>query len=1035
MPPRRPKIASQTQRDVAAANDTLDHIFHGRQKYGWTRSEPNPMQQSKLAPRREPSIQSSRPLKVPLATLQHVAEPPTGSKTLGKESLTVSRPSLSTSLSPQLANSTTPHATMDAQESTLPSPAPSVDDLGVVHHGNNNLATAGAESDLLAGQRGVKRKFSGAPVRAQNTSNSVGAPPTPVMEAAAEPRQVRITSREHAGTAPVYAQNSRLSMSYQGPSNPAISTNLQAAPSVQMRLHTGLRNQPKSAAADYHMLVAPLDCLSTDICMRLIGEFQQQCSQSGLKLGHVERSRIHLLKQAAQAGDWFYIVLHKIMCSSSRGQLNSSTVPLIRDIAAPDLAVSLKLVSDLLVSNSQCSVTFVEWAAAFPAPFSRIAHPTSTAFHTAASQLHRFFRNAGNYLDYVTFCKRTACPPLSPQLDEILGVSSPVLQPVLFRAVLRNMHPQLDPQRTARAETVYDNSMRGASEGSRKQFHTMFGGSLSLADYIRTFDVEYSLLLQSVLSYGPSSANSKPPRLHQPQLTTTSNALPISDGLGRRATLPLTTGPPMHSLPGRQHTLPSNDPGGVSPVQLHTHTAPRSAPPSARPAVSRQPPSRPTPPTAQAEFIASHFLQPQPLVPIRPMNTTLPAPRPHPADIQQRQCPVQQTTLIPASGLYAPQSAAAEPWRSALHQADLRAPITVSDPDVDGILYQYVQSLLLPPTKLNDTAPMQEYSFPMSSEQMLLLAKNSHGLHDWERETRQISSTTLSYRLRCVKLNADCIPNQDSWVITDTSWPKSSHWRINDRPLELRRKLHHGKDQPIDITSLIKEGPNEIIVCILKTSDDKEPIPYAFAVEVVASKSHMSIVEECNARTISKVAVLGNITSHLSAQNLDDDIAITSSTQEITLLDPFRGGEMFIVPVRGKACKHRNCFDLETFLQTRKRTDDHPSAPSQVDVWKCPICSADVRPDSLVVDGFLVDVREELQKRERMDVRSIVVADDGSWSIKGMEANAEDEHDDDGDSVLGAQSPDKSIHGAPTRSTGAAKRSDSAAPVVILDDD
>ena len=57
-----------------------------------------------------------------------------------------------------------------------------------------------------------------------------------------------------------------------------------------------------------------------------------------------------------------------------------------------------------------------------------------------------------------------------------------------------------------------------------------------------------------------------------------------------------------------------------------------------------------------------------------------------------------------------------------------------------------------------------------------------------------------------------------------------------------------------------------------------------------------------------------------------------------------------------------------------------------MDEWRCPLCKADARPQSLVVDGFLVEVRAKLAERGLLGTRSIIVEADGSWKPKAEKA-------------------------------------------------
>lgn len=65
---------------------------------------------------------------------------------------------------------------------------------------------------------------------------------------------------------------------------------------------------------------------------------------------------------------------------------------------------------------------------------------------------------------------------------------------------------------------------------------------------------------------------------------------------------------------------------------------------------------------------------------------------------------------------------------------------------------------------------------------------------------------------------------------------------------------------------------------------------------------------------------------------------------------------------------------------------------SKVDAWRCPICKADSRPQRLVVDGFLMAVRESLAAKNMLKTRAINVESDGSWAPIH---EADDEETDD----------------------------------------
>jgi hypothetical protein len=203
--------------------------------------------------------------------------------------------------------------------------------------------------------------------------------------------------------------------------------------------------------------------------------------------------------------------------------------------------------------------------------------------------------------------------------------------------------------------------------------------------------------------------------------------------------------------------------------------------------------------------------------------------------------------------------------------------------------------------------------------------------------------------------------------------------------LEARKKQHHTKDLPIDITEYVKYngGSNLLEIYINLDPSDATIAQYAFAIEVVNARSYRCIIEECKAKTIASEDGLKAITDSLNRAALandDDDIIIETARTCITIYDPIGQGKICDLPARGKDCKHRECFDLLTFLRSRPR--EQPHWPSDPDSWKCPICLADVRPQHIVIDGFLKEVRDKLVSGGMSKVRQIVVDSDGSWVPK-----------------------------------------------------
>jgi hypothetical protein len=214
------------------------------------------------------------------------------------------------------------------------------------------------------------------------------------------------------------------------------------------------------------------------------------------------------------------------------------------------------------------------------------------------------------------------------------------------------------------------------------------------------------------------------------------------------------------------------------------------------------------------------------------------------------------------------------------------------------------------------------------------------------------------------------------WVTAENTWPDHLSFELNGKHLEARRKLHHGRYLPIDLSSTLRAGTNILNVYTMPFKGD--PNVYVVAIEAIGVSPHSKII--ATIPTISSETSLDSIKRSLTsppAPDDDDDFIMTSSTLTIPIFDPYRADRICDTPVRGATCLHRECFDLETFLsQCKRQKAGYPCVP---DCWRCPICKGDVRPQTLVKDGFLMQVREDLEERNLLSTRAIVVEADGTW--------------------------------------------------------
>ncbi|CAI7604149.1 unnamed protein product [Penicillium bialowiezense] len=339
--------------------------------------------------------------------------------------------------------------------------------------------------------------------------------------------------------------------------------------------------------------------------------------------------------------------------------------------------------------------------------------------------------------------------------------------------------------------------------------------------------------------------------------------------------------------------------------------------------------------------------------------------------------------FLPAAGYRAPLTVNGDPMRLGLHLANLRDPIkklVKIGPDgkpVDTDLFAYLGAFLVLPQLIDIDKPSYTWKFNLSKhdvEKFPLIAPGDGR-----------SSAVWTYKARCRTVRLRCIShpgNADSfteamWPTSNTTWPSVFYITVNGKELQVRRKLQHMKDLPLDITQHLKEGANSIRVDLLLASDECNKSKYFFGVEVMEISSFEDLVtlvpvipaEESRAAIQKRLAPLAD----------DDDLAVVTDNLTIELVDPFMA-RVLNVPARSKMCNHRECFDRDTFIKTRKSTSGQTP---MVEEWRCPICKADARPQLLIVDGFLAKVLEELSLDDQLNgAPAIQIKADGTWALK-----------------------------------------------------
>ena len=341
------------------------------------------------------------------------------------------------------------------------------------------------------------------------------------------------------------------------------------------------------------------------------------------------------------------------------------------------------------------------------------------------------------------------------------------------------------------------------------------------------------------------------------------------------------------------------------------------------------------------------------------------------------------------------------PVRFGLHQAHLRD--AALKHEAGEPLYLYVQSLLREPQRLTDAGHMIErWTFTLTPEQFVRIPRDIPGSIG-SPPSRIVDKKSILLRLRCAQWTAAKSPDEHDWATSKTTWIPYSFFRLNGKNLELRKKLHYGNDLPIDLTHMVREGENTLDISILRKPNDTQYREYLLAIEILGVQTHNNLLNNILANNrISAATTQQRIKEKLTPtiRDEDDDITLLNKNLTVQLTDPFLGGGMPTTPARSKACDHFQCFELSIFFETRNKDGDCTVA----DHWKCPICSGDARPQHLIIDGFIENVRDKLISQGLQNTRAIVVSEDGSWKPKAevLEGVA-DADDDDAPAGLSAR--------------------------------
>ena len=691
-------------------------------------------------------------------------------------------------------------------------------------------------------------------------------------------------------------------------------------------------------------------------------------------LNMIDDQRLSLLQDACKMNDMVYIILHQVYCISfhHRGILAGLNF-------TSEEFNGLAMLEPVLVHNNRLTQGVLSLAMNFPRqPYSLF----ELACAQTLTHVRNFLSALGKRWDVLrNTCRSRGYPPSTVELAFAFSLDSPTMQKTLYNSIHRQLSGVDNPQFGNEAFKLFLEDQEQLARRPLSLSH-----DLVVQDGQR-FGQLYQQLRMSFMMPPACTQHPMPqPRRASAHSPVNSNFSPNQLQTSQRARFiashQIQQQQAQARLAGFANTRPVQPPP-MGPVQTsyaaglqHVNQPPFTG----RFYGDANPPAQPT---TAAALMRPHMVDTQLNSQTRPK-----------IDLRS-----VGTPLLPQPGYPVPFTTNPNPDRVALHQAHLRSPIPykrdLKGKDMPDLrLYQYVTDLTLAPQKLDSNTKYKEWHFHIDHTDFLWKAQDVPATEFFSnRQGRLYKPGSYLFRLKAMSQPATVAepPSDAEFNVAPTSWPQCCFISINEcADVEFRRRQHHGRDLPADLTSFVQPGSNIIRLSNHSFAEEAKKAFY-FAVERILVDDHLGIT--LMPSKLSATESLASITSAL-ASSQDDEVSFADPYVSIDLMDPFMA-TVWRTPVRGKTCKHRECFDLQAFLLSR--TSKFKDGPTNPDQWMCPICKKDARPHNLVIDEFFGHVRSELEKKGQLDARAILVRQDGSWEAKFDK--------DKKDSVVGGQPP------------------------------
>ena len=206
-------------------------------------------------------------------------------------------------------------------------------------------------------------------------------------------------------------------------------------------------------------------------------------------------------------------------------------------------------------------------------------------------------------------------------------------------------------------------------------------------------------------------------------------------------------------------------------------------------------------------------------------------------------------------------------------------------------------------------------------------------------------------------------------VVLSSTVDDQHNIQVNDKMFPLPNPVP-GKDnsepkrppKALDISKMVKLTPSMPNKVSVKWASDSGK-GWAVTLNLVENLTATQLLD----RLVQKGTRNSSFTKDIIRKKLsDDDDGIATTNIKVTLACPL-GKMRMSSPCRPATCDHLQCFDAHLFIQMNEKKS----------TWKCPVCDGAALYDSLMVDGYFLDVINAPELPE--DENEIILSQDGSW--------------------------------------------------------